>query len=209
MGGRPGHPALPARVRARDWCHHGGGRYRVGDITFHAPIRHDHPGETYGFVFESPTARWSYVADTRYFPELAEHYRAEVVVMNVVLLDKMDIYHLSLPDAKRLIEDMRPKTAVLTHFGMTMWQANPADLAARLSDETGVQVIAARDGMQFAAAPAGGGPGMRPYLPLLREIPYPDSPYAAFTRLADRPGSDPPGERRRGRGPRPLVLRGV
>jgi ribonuclease BN (tRNA processing enzyme) len=130
-----------------------GGRYRIGDITFHAPVQHDHPGEAYGFVFESPTARWSYVADTRYFPELAEHYRAEVVVMNVVLLDKMDIYHLSLPDAKRLIEDMRPKTAILTHFGMTMWQANPTDLAARLSDETGVQVIAARDGMQFPLPP--------------------------------------------------------
>ncbi len=121
--------------------------HQIGEVRVTAPVRHDHPGEVFGLLFESPGCRWSYIADTRYFPALAEHYRADLVVMNVVLLEKRDIYHLSAPDARRLIEEMRPKKAVLTHFGMTMWKAKPHTIAARLSRETGVEVIAAQDGM--------------------------------------------------------------
>lgn len=126
-----------------------GGQYTIGNVTVRAPVRHDHAGEVYGFVFESPGCRWSYIADTRYFPELADHYRADVVVMHTVRLEESDIYHLSIPDAKRLIEAIRPRTAILTHFGMTVWRAKPWEVAEQLSQETGVKVIAARDGMRF------------------------------------------------------------
>ncbi len=126
-----------------------GGSYHIGDVTVRTPVQHDHPGEVYGFVFESSDCRWSYIADTRYFPELAEHYRADVVVMNTVRLEESEIYHLSVPDAKRLIEAIRPQTAILTHFGMTVWRAKPWEVAKTLSDETGIEVIAARDGMNF------------------------------------------------------------
>lgn len=130
-----------------------GGQYQIGDVTVTAPVRHDHPGEVYGFVFSSATCQWAYLPDTRYFPELAEHYRAEVIVMHVVRLEESDIYHLSVPDAKRLIEAMRPRTVILSHFGMTMWRAKPWEVAARLSEETGVEVIAARDGMKYELPP--------------------------------------------------------
>jgi ribonuclease BN (tRNA processing enzyme) len=126
-----------------------GGSYQIGAVTVTTPVRHDHPGEVYGFVFESPGCRWSYVADTRYFPELVEHYRAEVIVLHTVRLEESEIYHLSIPDAKRIIEAIQPKTAILTHFGMTVWRAKPWVVAERLSEETGVEVIAARDGMKF------------------------------------------------------------
>jgi len=126
-----------------------GGRYQIGNVQVSAPVRHDHPGEVYGLVFESPGCRWSYVVDTRYFPALAEHYRADVVVLHTVLLEERDIYHLSVPDAKRLIEAIRPKQAIITHFGMTVWKAKPWLVAEQLSQETGVEVIAARDGMRL------------------------------------------------------------
>ena len=125
-----------------------GGRYQVGEVQVTAPVRHDHPGEVYGLVFESPGCRWSYIVDTKYFPALAEHYRAEVIVLHTVLLEERDIYHLSIPDARRLIEAIRPKKAIITHFGMTVWRAKPWVVAEQLSQETGVEVIAARDGMR-------------------------------------------------------------
>jgi len=131
-----------------------GGEYQIGNITIHSPVRHDHPGEVFGFIFESPRCRWSYIADTRYFPELAEHYRADVVVINTVRLEESEIYHLSIPDAKRLIEAIRPRTAIITHFGMTIWRAKPWLVAEKLSQETGIKVIAARDGMRFQLPPA-------------------------------------------------------
>jgi phosphoribosyl 1,2-cyclic phosphodiesterase len=127
-----------------------GSRYEIGGVSVCTPVRHDHPGDVFGFVFESPGCRWSYIADTRYFPELADHYRADVIVINTVRLEESDIYHLSIPDARRLIEAMRPQTAVITHFGMTIWRAKPWEVAEKLTQETGVKVVAARDGMRFA-----------------------------------------------------------
>ncbi|MCK4353907.1 MAG: hypothetical protein KAW83_01520, partial [Dehalococcoidia bacterium] len=47
------------------------------------------------------------------------------------------------------IEQIKPKAAILTHFGMTMWRAKPWELARKLTEETGISVIAARDGMKF------------------------------------------------------------
>jgi ribonuclease BN (tRNA processing enzyme) len=57
------------------------------------------------------------------------------------------IDHLSLDDVRVLLKETRAKTIVLTHFGMRMLQAKPWEIAERLSEETGVKVIAARDGM--------------------------------------------------------------
>jgi phosphoribosyl 1,2-cyclic phosphodiesterase len=126
-----------------------GNSYCIGGVQVTAPVRHHHPGEVYGLVFESPGCRWAYIADTRYFPALAEHYRADLIVMHTVRLEESEIYHLSIPDAKRLIEAIRPQKAVLTHFGMTVWRAKPWLVAEHLSQETGVEVIAARDGMKL------------------------------------------------------------
>ena len=65
------------------------------------------------------------------------------------MVQKPRIDHLSLPDAKLIIETIKPEVAILTHYGMGIWKAKPWEVARRLSDETGVSVIAARDGMQF------------------------------------------------------------
>jgi len=89
----------------------------------------------------------SYIADTRYFPELAEHYRADVVVMNVVRPKPSQLDHLSAPDAEELVKAMRPKLAVLGHFGMRMLAAKPWVIAQEMSERTGCKVVAASDGM--------------------------------------------------------------
>ena len=72
------------------------------------------------------------------------------MIINVVRLEAGHPYdHLSLPDAKHIITELKPKVAILTHFGMTMWRAKPWEVAQKLSQETGVRVLAARDGMRF------------------------------------------------------------
>ena len=50
------------------------------------------------------------------------------------------------------ITDPQVIAAILTHFGMTVWQANPPVIAESLTEKTGVRVIAARDGMNFDLA---------------------------------------------------------
>ena len=129
------------------------GSYLIDDISFVTPVRHRHPVETYGFVFQTPRHTFSWITDTRYFEDLASHYEGDLLIINVVRLNPgAPIDHLSLPEARTIIEEMKPKMAILTHFGMTMWRARPWELAEKLTEETGLPVIAARDGMEFDLA---------------------------------------------------------
>lgn len=127
-----------------------GGNYQVEEVRFSTPIRHIHgDAETYGVNFSSPPYTISYIADTKFFPRLIQYYRGQLLIINVVRLKPSDLDHLCLEDAERIITEVKPKVAILTHFGMTMIRAKPWELAAGLSQRTGVEVIAARDGMTF------------------------------------------------------------
>jgi ribonuclease BN (tRNA processing enzyme) len=140
-----------------------GKSYTVGNISFTTPVRHIHPVETYGLVFKSGNRTFSYIVDTRYFDGLCQAYGGELVIINVVFLEprlpaeiksgtdysNLPVDHLSVPDAERIIAALKPKVAILTHFGMSVWRAKPWEIAERLSQKTGVKVLAARDGMKF------------------------------------------------------------
>jgi len=122
--------------------------YSVGSFSFRTTPRLRHPGETYGLRFSLNGTDVSLVLDTEYFDGLASYFGSGLVLMNVVFAEpRPGIQHLSLPDAKRLIEELRPKKTVLTHFGMTMVKARPHECARRLAWETGLSVVAATDGM--------------------------------------------------------------
>lgn len=125
--------------------------YKIANLKFHTSIRHQHSVETYGILFDLRQGRTSFMVDTQYFPALEKAYAGStLLVMNVVRLmpdEKGEIMHLCLEDAKRLIRAIKPQRAVLTHFGMTMIQAKPWELAEAMSKELGVEVLAARDGM--------------------------------------------------------------
>ena len=127
-----------------------GRSYSIGRVSFTTPIQHIHPVETYGMVFSTPEHTFSYITDSRYFDGLCQSYAGELVIINVIFLEPHPtIAHLSVPDARRIISEIKPRAAILTHFGMTLWRARPREIAERLSEETGVKVIAARDGMRF------------------------------------------------------------
>ncbi|MFH1651223.1 MAG: MBL fold metallo-hydrolase [Chloroflexota bacterium] len=130
-----------------------GKSYRVGNISFTTPVRHLHPVETYGIVFRAAGHSFAYIADTRYFDGLLESYRAELLIINVVLLEaRPGVDHLNLPDVAHIVREIQPKTAIITHFGMGVWKARPWEIAERLTQETGVPVMAARDGLKFDLA---------------------------------------------------------
>ncbi|MFC2070903.1 MBL fold metallo-hydrolase [Chloroflexota bacterium] len=156
-----------------------GGKYTIGDVSFTTPVRHIHGVETYGFVFNTDQYSISHITDTYFFDGLSEHYACDLLLLNVVfakppdftgnntnqllrnnsvnsgserIIDKtsLPIDHLSVTDAECLIREIQPKVAILTHFGILMWRANPTTIAKHLTKKTGVRVIAATDGMTFA-----------------------------------------------------------
>jgi len=130
-----------------------GGSYHLGEVALSTPVRHIHGDvETYGLNLSWEGTAISYIADTRFFPELIDHYRGDVLIINVVRYTDPEGYeldHLNVADARQLIEGIQPQTAILTHFGMTMICARPWEVAAQLEQETGIHVIAARDGMRY------------------------------------------------------------
>jgi ribonuclease BN (tRNA processing enzyme) len=125
--------------------------YQAGNISFKTSVRHMHPVETYGIVFTSNGQTAGYLTDTRYFEGLADSYAGnDLLIINMVLTEpRPPIDHLSVPDVELIIKEIKPKTAILSHFGMRVWQAKPWLIAEAMSQKTGVRVIAARDGMKF------------------------------------------------------------
>lgn len=129
------------------------GNYSLGKINFSAPIKHIHGVETYGVIFKTSKYTISLIVDTKFFPELLKAYsKSDVIIMNVVRAEakgkSLEMDHLNLEDAKTIIQKIKPKLTILTHFGMTMVKAKPWEIVSKLSKEIGLKVIAANDGME-------------------------------------------------------------
>ncbi len=127
--------------------------YSLGALKFSTGKKHHHSVETYGFNFHLPEITISYITDTKFFPDLLSQYPGQILLLNVVLLTEIPqrkIDHLSFEDVKGILKETKARVIVLTHFGTRMLQADPGELADRLSEETGKKVIAAQDGMTLA-----------------------------------------------------------
>lgn len=130
-----------------------GKTHAIGNISLVTPVRHVHGVETYGMIFKTDKYVFSYITDSRFFDGLLHSYRGELLIINTVRLEADHPYdHLSVSDAQQIIIAVKPRVAILTHFGMNMWRAKPWEVAQKLSADTGVRIIAARDGMQFDLA---------------------------------------------------------
>lgn len=125
--------------------------YKVGDFEFQTSMRHLHPVLTYGLKFNINRASISLLTDTKYFDGLIDFYKTDILIISVVFLEpRPQVEHLSFADVRTLIEAIKPKKAILTHFGMTMLKARPQELALGLSKDLGIEVAAAYDGMKVS-----------------------------------------------------------
>jgi phosphoribosyl 1,2-cyclic phosphodiesterase len=121
--------------------------YRVGEFEFETSMRHVHSVETYGLKFKIKNVSVSILTDTKYFKELVNFYKTDILIISVVFFEpRPGIDHLSLADAEFLIKHIKPRKAILTHFGMTMLKAGPQKKAQELTKKLGIEVLAAYDG---------------------------------------------------------------
>jgi phosphoribosyl 1,2-cyclic phosphodiesterase len=127
------------------------GPYRIGEIELVTSMRHVHAVQTQGLHFSHRGIRVAYVPCGKYFEGLAADYarhRPDVLVINVLRYnDDMNVDHLTWPDARRVVAEVRPKVAAFQHFGTKMLEADPPRLARQVEDELGLRAIAAYDGM--------------------------------------------------------------
>ena len=124
--------------------------YSVGEFKFTTSMPHIHPVETYGLKFRIGKTSVGLISDTKYFKELEGFYKTDILIIPVVFFaPRPEVAHLSLDDAEELISVIKPKKAILTHFGMTMLQAKPHIQAELLSKKLKIEVLAAYDGLML------------------------------------------------------------
>ena len=104
---------------------------------------------TIGFKFFTPYFTLAYSSDTRYFPELIEEYKnSNILILNVPHLKKEDAKNnLCIEDAIKIIRGVNPRLAIIQHFSIEMVKADPLYQIREIQKSTGIQTIAAKDGM--------------------------------------------------------------
>ena len=104
-----------------------------------------------GFKMKYDNFIISYTSDTEYFPELHQHHKgADVLIASVIRAGSERIRgHMSVDDFEALIKEVSPKMAIMTHLGMKFIMEYPEREAERVTHNTGIKTIAARDGMRI------------------------------------------------------------
>ncbi|EDP74717.1 MBL fold metallo-hydrolase [Hydrogenivirga sp. 128-5-R1-1] len=117
-------------------------------VKVKAVMRHSHHGaETYGLSFNDSVV---YLSCAKYTEEMLERYpkKPKVFIINTTFYRRRaGIEHLSVEEVKELIAACEADTTVITHFSMEMHERGPDRVARELSEELGLNVVAAHDGM--------------------------------------------------------------
>ncbi len=103
---------------------------------------------TIGFKITMPEFVVSYTSDTSYDKEVVQHYKnSNILILNTLYPFENEGDCLSSKDVVKILKAAKPNLAVITHFGSKMHDANPIYESREIQKQTGVQVIAAQDGL--------------------------------------------------------------
>jgi len=107
--------------------------------------------DTIGFKFDfGKVGVVGYTSDTEYFEGVGREYEG----VRLLILCVMRPYghpwkgHMTTEDAIKIVSEVDPEVALITHFGMKMIMSNPLREAKIIERETGVKTVAAIDGMR-------------------------------------------------------------
>lgn len=125
---------------------------KIGDIEITA-VKARHNSDPIGLIFRKEGVSIGYTSNTEYFEELSTMYNG----INILIMDVLRpsgegwVGHLSTDGAIKILRDMKtkPKLCIIQHFGLKMIKSNPVVEARRIATATGVEVIAAKDGMKI------------------------------------------------------------
>ncbi|MFH1590390.1 MAG: MBL fold metallo-hydrolase [archaeon] len=102
-----------------------------------------------GFKFFTDKFTLGYTGDTNYTKELAQEYKeTDIMVLCVKhAAGENQEGNLNVDDATKLIGEIDPKLAIITHFGVKLLDSDPLDAARTIQKSTKVQTIVATDGL--------------------------------------------------------------
>jgi phosphoribosyl 1,2-cyclic phosphodiesterase len=104
-----------------------------------------------GFKLKVKNFSISYTADTEYFEDLHKyHSGADVLIASVIRPRNEKIRgHMSTHDFAKLVDEVSPRLAIMTHLGMKMVVNDAKKEADSVKEQTGVNTFAAYDGMKI------------------------------------------------------------
>ncbi len=131
-----------------------GKRMGIEDVEIDAIKATTKDPHAVGFKFYTNDFVLGYAGDTEYSKELKDSYSGcDILIVNVQMPGNERAEHaLNSDEAIKLINGVEPKLAIITHFGMSMIKMDPIYEGRRIQKETGVQVLAAKDGMVLSPA---------------------------------------------------------
>lgn len=121
----------------------------MGDIIVKATKTEGHGADTVGYKIFTPKFVLGYTSDTSFFPELAKEFKdCDILIVNALKPKNKKLKgHMNSEDVAKFLKDVKPRLAVLQHFGNSMLKANPLYEAREVQKQSGVQTIAAQDGL--------------------------------------------------------------
>ena len=129
--------------------------FKVGEATI-TPTRASHGDpDTVGFRFNFPRiGEVGYTSDTEYFNGIVDYYKGVRLLILCVLRPRGLPWkgHISTDEAAKIVEEVKPEAAVITHFGMRMVYADPSKEARFMQEKTSIKTLAATDGMEIDVA---------------------------------------------------------
>jgi phosphoribosyl 1,2-cyclic phosphodiesterase len=132
-----------------------GTNFDLGGMKFLTVEARHSDSDAVGFRFETKGfGSIAYTSDTEYFKELGKLYEG----VRLLILCAMRPFgvpwkgHMTTEDAIKIVEEAKPETAVITHFGIRMIFKGPDSEAKLIQRKTGVPIIAAKDGMRLNMA---------------------------------------------------------
>ncbi|MCL2157741.1 MAG: MBL fold metallo-hydrolase [Methanobrevibacter sp.] len=104
-----------------------------------------------GFQMQANGLAISYTSDTKYFDKLHEYHKdADILIGSVIRPGTKSIKgHMCSGNFAKLVKEVNPKIAIMTHFGFKMLSENPANEAKYVQKKSGIRTIAAFDGMKL------------------------------------------------------------
>lgn len=108
-----------------------------------------------GFNLKLKDFTLSYTTDTEYFEDLHKYHKgADVLIASVIRPQNEKIRgHMCTEDFIKLVDEVSPKLAMMTHLGMKMVFNNAKKEAKTVTQRTGVKTFAAYDGMKLDLDP--------------------------------------------------------
>jgi len=141
------HQELPATIETMGI----GTSFEIGSLSFESVEARHSEKDGVGLRFSaSDLGVVGYTSDTGYFEGLGDIYGGVRLLIACMMWPRNEHlrYHLATDEVLEIIESAKPGCVVLTHFGMKTISASPEEEASYLEAESGVPVVAARDGMK-------------------------------------------------------------